>query len=166
MTSEERREIRYQNRKRAREQKREKRLSQYDDFEKVISCKALVDGCKQSQKGVTWKASVQRYIMNLLRNTATLHRDLAAAAQESNFSRIKRRCSELGKSFAEFAAEHDIFSKMLNFWKVNRRLVENVRLILSEGIAIPPEWRAELLTLSGEDDLVRELHQLLGQFEQ
>ena len=95
-----------------------------------------------------------------------LHRDLAAAAQESNFSRIKRRCSELGKSFAEFAAGHDIFSKMLNFWKVNRRLVENVRLILSEGIAIPPEWRADLLTLSGEDDLVRELHQLLGQFEQ
>ena len=89
MTSEERREVRYQNRKRVREQKREKRLSQYDDFERVISYKALVDGCKQSQKGVTWKASVQRYIMNLLRNTATLHCDLAA-------------CKDVSQGFIEF----------------------------------------------------------------
>lgn len=78
LTSEERREIRYQNRQRAREQKRDERLSRYDDYEKVISCSALVAACKQSQKGVTWKASVQRYIMNMLRNTAGLHRDLAA----------------------------------------------------------------------------------------
>lgn len=55
LTSEARREIRYQNRQRAREQKRDERLSRYDDYEKVISCSALVAACKQSQKGVTWK---------------------------------------------------------------------------------------------------------------
>lgn len=78
MTSEERREIRYQNRRRAREQKRSKLLSQYDDYNRVINCSALVAACRQSQKGVSWKASVQRYLMNLLRNTAALHRDLKA----------------------------------------------------------------------------------------
>ena len=95
-----------------------------------------------------------------------LRRDLAAATEKSNFSRISQRCAELEISFAEFAAKYDVFTKMLNFWEVNSRLVENVRLLLKEGIAIPSEWQATLLNLSGEADDVSELHQLLGQFKQ
>lgn len=83
LTSEERREIRYQNRKRARKQKRDERLSRYDDYDRIISCDALANGCKESQKGVTWKASVQRYTMNMLRNTIGLHKDLVAGKDVS-----------------------------------------------------------------------------------
>ena len=91
-----------------------------------------------------------------------LRRDLAAAAHAGNYGRIRRRCRELGKTFAAFAAEYDVFSQMLNFWQINRRLVENVRLLLDEGITIPEKWRTELLKLDGEDENIRqELHHLL-----
>ena len=91
-----------------------------------------------------------------------LRRDLIAAAQDSDLKRIRRRCGELNMTFAEIAAEYDIFSQMLNFWQINRRLVENVRLLLEEGITIPEKWRTELLKLNGEDENIRqELHQLL-----
>ena len=93
-----------------------------------------------------------------------LRRDLAAAACASNFGRIRRRCSELGITFAEFAAQYDVFTQMLNFWQINRRLVENVRLLQEEGLVIPEEWRATLLALSGENESIRqELHQLLSE---
>ena len=68
MTSEERREARYQRRKAARKRKREERLKEYDNFDRVKDANNLIRAFKKSKSGVTWKASVQRYEMNLLRN--------------------------------------------------------------------------------------------------
>lgn len=69
MNSDERKELRYQRRKAAREEKKQDRLGQYDCFKNVISCNALIQAAKQSRKTIRWKASVQRYFVNLLRYT-------------------------------------------------------------------------------------------------
>jgi len=76
MNSTERKENRYQRRKAEREARKAARLSRYDCFENIISCKALVLAAKQSRKTVGWKASVQRYFMNLIRNTLDLKEKL------------------------------------------------------------------------------------------
>lgn len=68
MTSEERKEARYQRRKASRQKRREERLKEYDDFDRVKDANNLITAFKKSKSGVDWKASVQRYEMNLLRN--------------------------------------------------------------------------------------------------
>mgnify|MGYP000824256359 FL=1 len=68
MTSEERKEARYQRRKASRQRRREERLKEYDDFDRVKDANNLITAFKKSKSGVDWKASVQRYEMNLLRN--------------------------------------------------------------------------------------------------
>ena len=68
MTSEERKEARYQRRKASRQRRREERLKEYDDFDRVKDANNLITAFKKSRSGVGWKASVQRYEMNLLRN--------------------------------------------------------------------------------------------------
>jgi len=93
-----------------------------------------------------------------------LRRDIMAAADAGDARRIRKRCTELGNSFKEFASRQDIFSRMLNYWCVNRRLLANVRILLEEGIAIPAPWHKELLRLPDADDAPgagEELRQLL-----
>ena len=68
MTSEERKEARYQRRKAAREVKRLKMLETYD-FDRVVSPDALFQSAKEARRGVYWKASVQRYCMSHRRAT-------------------------------------------------------------------------------------------------
>lgn len=69
MTSlERRREGRYQRRKAARERKKLERYAENDRFENVASYKALYNANRKSMRNVCWKASIQRYQMNLLRN--------------------------------------------------------------------------------------------------
>lgn len=63
MTSEERRETRYQRRRAARLAKRTERNRQYDDFEKVFSFENLYASYRKCRRGVSWKASVQKYIV-------------------------------------------------------------------------------------------------------
>ncbi len=67
-SSERRREGRYLRRKAAREAKKRKHYASCDDFQNIISYKSLYAANKKSKCNVTWKASVQRYQMNLLRN--------------------------------------------------------------------------------------------------
>ena len=69
MNSEERRLRRYQRRKAKRDLKRDEKIAGHDTLEAVADGNALVDAFYESRKGVSWKASVQRYEMNLLRNT-------------------------------------------------------------------------------------------------
>ena len=98
-----------------------------------------------------------------------LRRDLAAAAEAGDFARLRKRCAELGESFAEFAAKFDIFDRMLNFWCATRRLVDNVKLLREEGIDIPEAWRDELLKLPADDKdpaARKELHRLLEKTEE
>ena len=75
MTSEERHKAREARRKAKRAAKREAVLQEYS-FERVISSASLVKAAMLSKRGVNWKASVQRYHINLLRNTWTLRQKL------------------------------------------------------------------------------------------
>lgn len=61
MTSEERRAARYQRRKQKRQEKR-KRLSENDSFASVFSYANLYKSYRLCRKGVSWKASVQKFI--------------------------------------------------------------------------------------------------------
>ena len=75
MTSEERHKAREARRKAKRAAKRAEALRACS-FEKVISSASLVKAANMSRRGVNWKASVQRYHINLLRNTWALHQKL------------------------------------------------------------------------------------------
>lgn len=94
-----------------------------------------------------------------------LRRDLAAAAEDGDLPRIRQRCAELGETFAEFASNHDVLSRMLSYWEVKPRLVDNIRILNEEGIPIPPKWREKLLALSCEENLCAELRRLLAETE-
>lgn len=76
MTSADRHAARYERRKRKREQKRMMQKAPYDDYERICSTKTLYDAERESRKGVSWKASVQKYEMNLMRNLWTTRRML------------------------------------------------------------------------------------------
>jgi hypothetical protein len=78
MTSEERREARYQRRKTGRAEKRQQKLSQFDNFERVADIDNLYASFLESKSGVDWKESVQRYEANALRNIIDTRRKLLA----------------------------------------------------------------------------------------
>ena len=79
MTSlERRREARYQRRKTAREEKKWKRYAENDRLENIVRYKSLYRGNQKSMRNVSWKTSVQRYQMNLLRNMEETHQKLEA----------------------------------------------------------------------------------------
>ena len=71
MTSEERREIRYQRRKAKRDEARLKRSQSCGDFDEVFSFRHLYLAGKKCCKGVYWKNSTQRYVGNLIPNVAS-----------------------------------------------------------------------------------------------
>ena len=90
MTSnEKRREGRYKRRRAAREARKKKLYAGCDDYENLISYRALFNANQKSKRGVSWKASVQRYQMNLLKN---LERTQAAL----------ERGQDITKGFVEF----------------------------------------------------------------
>lgn len=62
MTSEERRELRYQRRKARREVAKDSLRAVSDDFNTVFSYGNLYDAYRKCRRGVSWKASVQKYI--------------------------------------------------------------------------------------------------------
>lgn len=62
MTSEERREARYQRRRSAREEKRKRLRPGHDCYEAVFSYANLYRSYRLCRKNVSWKSSVQKYI--------------------------------------------------------------------------------------------------------
>ena len=62
MNSIERKEARYQRRKAERDAKKAERMKYADDFEAVFSYDNLYQAYRCCRRGVSWKASVQRYI--------------------------------------------------------------------------------------------------------
>ena len=78
MNSRERHEARFRRRTADREAKREQRLSQYDDFGRVVNVDNLYQAFNNSMRGVSWKESVQRYEANALRHIAETRRKLLA----------------------------------------------------------------------------------------
>lgn len=61
MTSNERREKRYQRRKAARAAKKRQAFGNCDDFDKVFTHRHLFESYKKSKRGVNWKASTQKF---------------------------------------------------------------------------------------------------------
>jgi hypothetical protein len=84
MTSEERRQARYERRKAKRDARRAVRAAQYDTFDRVADSDNLYDAFKAAQKGVAWKESVQRYEANLLKNIAETRKKLLAGESIQN----------------------------------------------------------------------------------
>lgn len=76
MTSEERRKSREARRRAEREARRREKLSQYDNFERVADYNSLYQAYKDARKGVNWKASVQRYGLDLCKNLCITHNAL------------------------------------------------------------------------------------------
>lgn len=76
MTSEERREVRYQRRKQKRFEKRMQRSKNCGDFEDIFSYKNLYKSGKICCKGVNWKTSTQLYNNNIVINTLKLEKSL------------------------------------------------------------------------------------------
>lgn len=78
MTSEERREARYQRRKAKRELRRKELNALYGDFNKAISFEELVKAFYECRKGVNWKLSVQKYGAKLYENILHTRANLSA----------------------------------------------------------------------------------------
>lgn len=88
MNSEERREARYQRRKAKREEWKKMR-NEGHNLQIVSEFGALRRSFYQARKGTNWKASVQNYGCNVLRNSY-------------NYSRKMRNHQKIGKGFIEF----------------------------------------------------------------
>lgn len=76
MTSEERKEARYQRRKAKREAKRKRVLEKYGNYYNVINRNALSQSAKEATKNVKYKASVKRFMLRRIINIATINRKL------------------------------------------------------------------------------------------
>ena len=83
MTSEERREARYQRRKAEREAKKQERNENCGCFEAVFSYDNMYDAYKQTRKGVLWKSSVQTYKANALANVYKTRVELLSGRYKS-----------------------------------------------------------------------------------
>lgn len=64
MTSEERKEVRYQRRKAKRLEAKERNTLAFDDFDKVFTYEHLFQSYRMCRKNVRWKSSTQKYISN------------------------------------------------------------------------------------------------------
>ena len=73
MTSEERREARYQRRRARRAEQKTARYAASDDFDQVFSYGNLYHSYKMSRRNVAWKSSVQKYITQAPLNVYTTY---------------------------------------------------------------------------------------------
>lgn len=76
MTSEERKEARYQRRVKKRLEKKKLLNEKYGNFDEIISFDNLCDAFYQCKKTVAWKASTQKYERNLFKNVYKTRRDI------------------------------------------------------------------------------------------
>lgn len=83
MTSDERREARYQRRKAERELRKEERNAECGTYNDVFSFENLYKAYKQSCKGVLWKSSVQTYKANALMNVVKTRQQLVSRSYKS-----------------------------------------------------------------------------------
>ena len=83
MTSEERREARYQRRVAKRQEKKREQYPEAEDFEAVFSYKNLYAAYKCCRRGVAWKASVQKYIAQAPTNLCATYEQLMSGRYKS-----------------------------------------------------------------------------------
>lgn len=67
MTSEERKQARYERRKKKRERKQLEKMKEIDDFDKIFSFNNIYDSFSECKKGISWKGSVKSYNINRLK---------------------------------------------------------------------------------------------------
>lgn len=83
MTSEERKELRYQRRAAARRAKKESGCKIFDDYATVFSYGNLYRAYRCCRRGVSWKSSVQKYIANAPLNVYQTHKRLETGRYKS-----------------------------------------------------------------------------------
>lgn len=76
MTSEERKEARYQRRVAKRIKKKKELNEKYGNFDEIISFDNLCDAFYQCKKTVSWKASTQKYERSLFKNVYQTREDI------------------------------------------------------------------------------------------
>lgn len=80
MTSEERHEARFQRRKAKRDARKAELNKKYGDFDKATSYKTLHKIYYKCRLGTSWKGSVQKYGIDLMRNTLLIHDMMTSGA--------------------------------------------------------------------------------------
>jgi hypothetical protein len=98
MTSKERHEARYLRRKAKRDYKKSQRLKYINSYDEVFSFDNLYNAYKHCRKGVAWKSSIQKYIVQAPINLAKTHEKLMNGTYRSSgfyefnlFERGKKR---------------------------------------------------------------------------
>lgn len=84
MTSEERRQARYQRRRARRAEKKAAQYAANDDFNQVFSYGHLYHSYKMSRRGVAWKSSVQKYITQAPLNVLEAYQRLQSGKFKSS----------------------------------------------------------------------------------
>ena len=79
MTSDERREARYQRRQARRQERRQARSDALGSVDQVFSYRKMFRYGKKCCNGVRWKQSVQNFEMHLFSGTARRRRELLAS---------------------------------------------------------------------------------------
>lgn len=94
MTSQERKEVRYQRRCEKRRKQRERKIKNSDNYESVFSFKNLYESYKSCRSGVSWKRSVQTYIsmapVNVYRSYKELLNDVYKMPKYVEFDLFER----------------------------------------------------------------------------
>lgn len=83
MTSAERREARYQRRVIARQARKDANRIKYDNYDELFTYRRLYSSYRCCRHGVSWKASVQKYITNAPLNIYQTYRRLKAGTYRS-----------------------------------------------------------------------------------
>lgn len=110
MNSNDRHQARYKRRKRCREKAKARRNKDHS-FEAVSSFGALRRSFYQSRKGVNWKASVQRYGANVLRNAY-------------NYSQRVRAGEDISRGFVEFTVRERGKIRNIKSVHISERVVQ------------------------------------------
>ena len=139
MTSKERREGRYKRRKAKREQKRLMLLDTYN-FDRVVDPDNLYKAMKDSRSGVYWKASVQRYNMNYLKNILKVRNELLAG-NDIRKGFIEFTLTERGKArniravhFIERVVQKSLCNEALLPFLIRTLIYDNPASIKDKGI--------------------------------
>ena len=154
VTSEERREARYQRRKAARQAKKD-RLRDCDDYAKVFTYEHLYAAYRKCRRTVAWKASVQRYIATAPLSVYQVYQSL-------------RRGTYRSPGFFEFDLYERGKLRHIRSTVIGERVVQRC---LCDYCLVPVIWRTLIydngasLTNKGYDFAVRRLeHHLQSHF--
>ena len=140
MTSTERKEHRRTRRSATRKAKKQGVVGECDSLEKVADPNALMSASKKARSGITWKASVQRYLMNLLKNVAESNKNILTG-KDIRKGFIKFDLIERGKlrhissvHFSERVAQRSLCANALIPTLIRGLIYDNGASLKNKGI--------------------------------